>query len=116
MDYKLPKTLLTLLFLCITTQLSALEAVDLSDVKEKYSLNLSLEVLEDQTKALTINDVHSEKYSHKFVLNKKQSPNFGFTDSAYWVRFKLNNKSRNREWLLEMGFTLLDDAQLFCPQ
>jgi hypothetical protein len=64
------------------------ETVILEHDKGEYPLSAYIEILEDKEGKLTIEDVTSSKFSDKFIPNKSESaPSFGFTDSAYWVRF-----------------------------
>jgi len=43
-------------------------------------------------------------------------PNYGFSDSAYWVRLPLDNESRQiDEWLLEVGFANMHYVDLYTP-
>jgi signal transduction histidine kinase len=43
-------------------------------------------------------------------------PNFGFTESAYWVRFRLKNTTREiKDWLLEAGFANLHYVDFYLP-
>ena len=42
--------------------------------------------------------------SHDSTL-EAEVPNYGFTDSAYWVRLRVDNETRRvEEWLLEVGY------------
>jgi hypothetical protein len=43
-------------------------------------------------------------------------PNYGFTDSAYRVRLRLDNETRKvDEWLLELGFANMQYVDLYTP-
>ncbi len=43
-------------------------------------------------------------------------PNYGFTDSAYWVRLRLGNETRHtNQWLLEQGFANTHYVDLYTP-
>jgi hypothetical protein len=43
-------------------------------------------------------------------------PNFGFTDSAIWVRVKLRNETLHPDhWLLEQGFANMHYVDLYTP-
>ena len=41
-------------------------------------------------------------------------PNFGYTRSAYWIRFTVATEAR-REWLVEIRYALLDYVTLYVP-
>lgn len=86
--------------------------------REEYTLAPYLDILEDRNGAWTIEDVTSSGLSARFIPYKKKSaPDFGFTDSAFWVRFKVKNRiPEEKEWLLEIGLPLLDKIELYIPQ
>ncbi len=76
----------------------------LTDAQSEYPLGLYLEILEDPTGQLTIEDIVSPEYADRFKPSQKKVPNLGFTDSAYWVRFHVRNESRDiTQWQLEIG-------------
>lgn len=80
----------------------------LSDDQGNYPLGLHLEILEDKTKTWTIEDVTSPEIAQDFVPSRVTIPNFGFTDSAYWIRFSVSNEADpSTRWLLMV------DANLF---
>ncbi|HLE14507.1 MAG TPA: 7TM-DISM domain-containing protein, partial [Anaerolineales bacterium] len=90
--------------------------VILSDDAEKYLLGLHLEILEDPGGQLTIQEVTSPEYSNRFVPSQEEVPNYGFTGSAYWVRFRLRNESQSvDDWLLEVGFPNMHYVDLYLP-
>ncbi len=92
----------------------ALIAIELKGDKEVLSLGPNLELFEDVTRQLTIDDITSDKYSANFIATKKENLNFGFSPSAYWIRFALaNTLSEQKEYLLEVTFPLLDHVDLY---
>lgn len=79
-------------------------------------LGLHLEYLEDTEGRLTIEDVTSEAFSRKFVPSRRETLNFGYTRSAYWIRFCLSYSPKHqrgeKEWLLELRYPLTDHLEL----
>jgi signal transduction histidine kinase len=60
-----------------------------------------MEILEDKEKQWTIEDISSPDIAAQFVPNTEEAPGFGFTDSAYWVRFQVRNEaSSDMDWML----------------
>jgi signal transduction histidine kinase/CheY-like chemotaxis protein len=102
-------SILTGLFLLVTLiRPDSLQAqapvIVLTDEQSEYPLGLYLEILEDPTGQLTIEDIVSSEYSDQFKPSQKSVPNLGFTDSAYWVRFQVRNEARDiTQWQLEIG-------------
>ncbi len=98
-----------------TYSLFSLEPVLLTNSKGEYHLGLHLEILEDKDKKWSIEDVVSPGLSGNFVRSREEAPNFGYSNSVYWIRFKLKNNSSRKEWLLEIGYPLLDLIELYIP-
>ncbi len=93
------------------------EAVIVSDSAAEHPLGRHIETLEDRNGAYSIDEVSSGPLSERFVPNRKQIPNFGFTSSTYWVRLRLKNGSPDKiNRLLEVGFPLLDKITLYARE
>ena len=83
---------------------------------EHFPLGRYLEVLEDPGGELTIEDVTSAEYDAQFDPSEEDIPNFGYTDSAYWLRLPLRNESSQTEhWLLELAFASMNFVDLYAP-
>jgi hypothetical protein len=90
--------------------------VILTDGQDEYLLGPHLQILEDPGGELTIDDVASPNFDVHFVPSHVEVPNFGFTDSAYWVRLHLINETRPPDhWLLEVGFANTQFVDLYTP-
>lgn len=99
--------------LCETTYAS--EPVIINDTKQSYPLGLHLEILEDNKKKWTFEEVISEDLSKKFTKSRQDAPGYGFTKSAYWSRFTIKSNSNNRDWMLELDYPLMDKVDLYIP-
>lgn len=110
-------SLLFALILLFPVNLSAEDRIILKSDKSEYPLTLHLSILEDKESKWTIKDVTSPELSNKFIANKKESPSFGFTDSAYWVRFTIkNNFPEEKMWLLYIDLPILDRIDFYIPE
>lgn len=88
----------------------------IDDRQGEYPLGIYLSILEDKSKNLTIEQITSSEFAGKFVANKKSVPNLGYSNSAYWIKFSINNKSNKEEnWLLEIDFPRLNRVDLYQP-
>jgi len=115
-DFSLPKTMLAQSIDFQSNDDISLKPVILTNDQDEYPLGLYLELLEDTEKIWTIDDVSSPELSHSFVPSEDVVPNFGFTDSAYWVRFRVKNQNlQTNEWRLELGFTNMQDIHFYLP-
>jgi two-component system, sensor histidine kinase LadS len=97
------------------SSLSALMPLVLTESGESYPLGFYLDILEDREKKLMIEDIASPKFDGSFMRSTEKTPNFGFVDHAYWVRFKIVNKSQKNDWLLEIDYPLLDQIEFYIP-
>jgi signal transduction histidine kinase/CheY-like chemotaxis protein len=122
----LPFFLVTLLIVALGTLIPNLQlhnpvyanpaALILQDTQDRYPLGLHLELLEDKSKELTIDDVSRPPLSNQFVKSQSENPSYGFTHSAYWVRLHLLNQTLpSTAWRLEIGYPLIDQIALYLP-
>lgn len=94
----------------------AREPLILTDAQGEYPLGTSMDILEDPQKQWTITDVSSPEFDGRFVPSQVVSPNFGYTNSAYWVRFFVSNEAnQGTEWLLELGFPNINRVDVYWP-
>ena len=89
----------------------------LTDHQESYSVGPFLEILEDKDKQWTINDITSPRLINRFKPNTIDTPHFGFTNSAYWVRISLvNHSERIKDWRLILGLANFNFVDLYLPE
>ncbi|MFN2139044.1 MAG: 7TM-DISM domain-containing protein [Candidatus Promineifilaceae bacterium] len=90
--------------------------VILTDEQDEYPLGLYLDILEDPGGELSVEDVSSPEYADQFRASQVEVPNFGFSDSSYWLRFRLHNESRLiDQWILEVAYSNVHFVDLFIP-
>jgi hypothetical protein len=92
------------------------EVLRITEDFESAPLGHYLEMYEDKEKTLTVEKVADEGFEGKFIPLKSEIPNFGFSNSVYWLKFTVSNPE-NREvlWSLEIDHPLLDSIELFSP-
>ncbi len=116
----------TAALLCVLAVMAALPwssasiAADPLLVREinHYSLGHSIEYLEDKEGTLTFEEIRSGARDGEFRDARTNILNFGFTRSAYWLRFRIDNTFRvtaNTNWVLELSFPFVDGATLYSP-
>ncbi|WP_426586713.1 7TM diverse intracellular signaling domain-containing protein, partial [Dapis sp. BLCC M229] len=116
--------ILTFFLLCLLISVSHsyaqnnnLEHLDnvvvLNDNIQKYPLGLHLEIFEDKTRKLTIEDVVNQE----FTLSNKNVPNLGIKTSAIWVRFRVKNQaSLTQKWILSLNDTRTGTVDFYYSQ
>lgn len=100
--------------LIVPATLFADEPLILNGNTEKVALGYHIRIYEDRDRSFTVEDVING--SRESIQSGSESPSFGFTNSAYWVKFsvrsELNSGSRN-QWLLELDYALMDKITLY---
>lgn len=91
-------------------EMQAPEILQITDnSKTSVELYPYLEVFKDPTRNVSFEDITNGKYDSEFKSGFTQVPAYGFTDSDYWVRFKVKNESlKNRVFILEFDEALVD--------
>lgn len=70
---------------------------------------------EDKGSSASINQILLESFQPvPSSINGNLS--FGYSTSSYWVKLKLENRSLFDEWILEVGYPLLDEVEFFLVQ
>ena len=75
--------------------------------KEKgfYNLGRYLDLYEDKSSKLTIQEIGSKKWSSKFRRSKENAPNFGGASSAFWARLTIKNEmDLKKDWFISFNF------------
>ncbi|MCB1175543.1 MAG: histidine kinase [Leptospiraceae bacterium] len=103
-----------MLFGLIPAGLGAQPALHLQSGGEQYDLSPYLEYLEDADKRLSISEITGPPYSAQFKPLQSGVPNFGVTESAIWLRFRIQNDDLYKDWLLLLDFLHIDKADLYC--
>lgn len=78
-----------------------------------YELGPHLEVLEDPSRSLTLEEIRRGDHGASFQPVHDEAPNFGFSSSAYWFRVTVHNRKEDEaNWLLEVRNPMLDNVRL----
>ena len=112
--------LLCFAFFCLLAAPTAIQAMPvpvlLVPEESSYPLAKHLELLEDPAGNLTITDIVSKQAEARFAPATTGIPSFGFTTSAVWARFTVQNSLPNFvEYFLEAKYPLLDRIYLYTP-
>lgn len=77
----------------------------LSDADKEINLRQYIRVLEDTSTKLTISEIIQESYTQRFTSIEHTKENFGYSDSAFWIRLNIQNLSADTEWILDQQYT-----------
>ncbi len=86
----------------------------LTDETPQYLMGKYLSIYEDASHAKTIYEVIAKDFSKKFKQSNQENPNFGFSESAYWLRFQVKNETTVQDnFMLEINFPMLDSVEFY---
>ena len=66
----------------------------------------------DKSNRLTLNQITALPES-RWTRSRVATPNFGYTDSAYWFRLKLKSLKSESDKILAIQYALLDHIEVF---
>jgi two-component sensor histidine kinase len=105
-----------LLLLIPTVRLMGAEPMMLSPELKGLSLGGHMDILEDQARQWTIRHIVTDQVAAQFMPSHGAAQGFGFTSSAYWVRFVVVNPwDREIQWCLEVAYPPMDSIELYIP-
>jgi methyl-accepting chemotaxis protein len=102
------------LVLCIAAvgPLHSAEKVIITDNLTKLRFGRLVEYYVDPYGTMTFNDIKGKKLEWR--TSDEDTLNFGFTESAYWLRFVVDNrKAIGSGWYFEMDYPHLDEISLY---
>lgn len=80
--------------------------------RSRYDAGAQASYLEDTNHLLTVDDFLAHPADFNWRPGRSTTPNFGYTHSAIWLHFTLTGLDDPSDWLLEIGYPLLDDVQI----
>ncbi len=111
---KLAKLILFFVILSYPISLFALTGVSVNSSFTSKPIGDSIEYIEDKNGALTINEILNEQ---AWTASKAESVNFGFTKSAYWFRFAIENTGADAfDIFFEISYPMLNYVDLYVPE
>jgi len=88
----------------------------LVDDLERYPTGTYMQILNDDSRALTLEQVTTADMELRWQQSDAAIPNFGFTDSAVWLRLKVENRAAGDPgWLLDLDHPYLDQVDFYKP-
>jgi hypothetical protein len=73
----------------------------------------SVDILEDSLGTMTFQQVRS---SGRFVPNEEQTPNFGLSNSTFWIRFTLRNETKDPNIFFELANARIDFCTIYSEE
>ena len=114
--FSIAAALITLLSFVSARPAEGSDVFFLNDLSKQYDIWKRMEVLEDKSGGLTLEDVSGPEFSGQWGPDKEGRSFFGYLDHPLWVRFKLLDLSaETTSWYLELPFPKMERIQLYTP-
>jgi diguanylate cyclase (GGDEF)-like protein len=95
----------------------AQELAPLPGAEGRVALGAHVDVLEDPGGKLRLEDVRRPEVAARFARASSDPVNFGYTDSAWWLRFSLpGGAPADEALLLEIAFPIIDRIDFHLPE
>jgi len=108
---------LSLCLLFFYSNASRADVVVLTDDTKDLPIGQHIEYLQDPGRHLSIDQVSSPAFADRFQPSQQRTPNFGYSHSAYWFRFTVQNNSRDiNQWYLVQQFPNTHKLDLYIPR
>jgi hypothetical protein len=62
---------------------------------------------------VSFDDIKSGKLNHLFKKNQKDGLNFGIQTKTIWIKLKIKNNTKTRNWVLTSEYPVADDMTLY---
>ncbi|MBK6606574.1 MAG: guanylate cyclase [Leptospiraceae bacterium] len=121
-----PTTSLYIILLLASLPLAAQEPIRITEPEGKIVLGIHTEYLEDKDGKLQFGDIRRDARpcvstttndtttKPCWQKSEQKNLNFGFTTSAYWIKFQIQNEQdQYKNWLLEISYPFLDRIDLY---
>lgn len=101
-------------WMLFSQSLIAAPLVEINSDAVQLPLSPYIDVLEDKSGDLTIDDVVSDRYAYQFSPASMAELYFGYTTSAYWLRFTMENqRDEEMRFILEASPADIDYVDLY---
>ncbi|MCB9335607.1 MAG: GHKL domain-containing protein [Flavobacteriales bacterium] len=88
---------------------NSIEQIQIFENDSKKLIGKSVYYLEDKKNIYSIDEVIA---SNLFIQSDKNIPNFGVTQSSYWIRFTISNNT-NKELFMELAQPIMDEIEFY---
>lgn len=112
----IPRMVVTLVLVCCGRAFAA-EPVVIDEHFSRIGLSGHLEYFLDEKGVAGIDTVSADGFPFRVVDRAGDSPSFGYSRGALWLRFRVSNPAAAPvEWFLEYNYPIIDHVELFVPE
>ena len=108
---------LAIVLLLMIVPVQASQSIEIRGGDSQLTLGKQLSYFEDPSLEYLLTDVLTEEKRGQRQWQQANTffPNYGFTESAFWVKLPLVNHSAQQQWLLQISYPLMDEIELYVP-
>ena len=112
MHFKLIIKLLLYLLLNISVYSEEISEITLDTTSQKIKIGSQIKFIEDKEGKLSFLEIQTKNL--EWMKSKNENANFGFSPSYYWIRFTVNNPTRETiKPILELGWSKQDYIEFY---
>lgn len=108
--------LMLLLAACLFTALPLFaETINLNSIGKTFYLGRHIDILEDESGEMTLNEAREAFREGRSVRSNRDILYYRFTESAYWIHFKLESPPGQNEssFIIELEYPLMDTIAFY---
>lgn len=100
-------------FLCLSHPALS-QKVTLHEVNKEYQIGKSLQIIVDEEKTISFEEINSGKFDHQFEKSEADVPNYAYLDANFWFKINLNDESStDSRWYLQSSRTQIDTIKVY---
>jgi len=104
------------LFIFYSSTIFSKGTVVLKESKTSIPIWSYLEILEDTSGTLTVDEVSQPSKQNLFKPNLDPVPNFGISNSAFWIKFTTKNEYPKENWTLNIKAAHIHSIDFYIPE
>lgn len=90
------------------------QEITLHEVNKEYQIGKSLQIIVDENKNITFEEIKSGKLDGNFKKSEVDVPNYAYLDANFWFKIILNDESsKESRWYLESSRTQIDTIKVY---
>lgn len=101
-------------YLFLFSNVSTGQVLTINDETKEYKIGKSLQILIDQQKTVTLEDLLQNRADDRFFLSDDDVPNYAYLDADFWFKLQLDDQSSgDTRWYLESSRTQIDTIAVY---
>lgn len=95
------------------TYLFANNFIPITKAFQSMPVGKYIEIFEDKKNKYSIDDIVSTSFKGQWIKSNNDVPNYGFSDSSFWLRFRIADHKQETNYYLEYGYPPIDQIEFY---